>query len=151
MCKHLPRPSTHNHNHTSSSQSSGTCRSACETSSTDTLGFLGETVRSLRTGVTGLTNGTAVIGFTLVEATGWGCFATTDDQPLPHGGPLEVATGLGGPGAGAGVFRARRSVSFPRAGAVTADKSGSGIRVSILRTNWTLLCGSGSTSWVSVR
>lgn len=87
-----------------------------------------------------------MIGFTLVEATGWGCLVTTDDQPLPHEVPLGVTTGLGGPGAGAGALRARRSVSLPRAGAVTAERSGSGIRVSILRISWTLLCGSGLTS-----
>ena len=94
----------------------------------------------------GRTSGVAVVGFRLVEATGWGCFVTTDDQPLPHGVPPGVVIGLEGPGAGAGVLRVRRSVSLPRAGAATADKSGSGIRVSILRISWTLLCGSGSTS-----
>ena len=134
------------YNHASSSQSSGTCKSTCGTGTTGASGFLGEAVCSLRTGVIGRMEGATVTGFTLVEATGWGCFVTTDDQPLPHGGPLEVPIGLEGPGAGAGVWRARRSVSLPRAGAVTADRSGSGIRVSILRINWTLLCGSGSTS-----
>ena len=139
------------HNHASSSQSSGTCKSTCGIGSTGASGFLGEAVCSLRTGVIGRTRGVAVVGFMLVEATGWGCFVTTDDQPLPHGDPLKVATGLGGPGEGVGILRVRRSASLPRAGAVTADRSGSGILVSILRISWTLLCGSGSTSWVSIR
>ena len=91
------------YNQVSSSQSSGTCKSTSGTGSTGTSGFLGEAVCSLRTGVMGRTKGVAVIGFTLAEATGWGCFVTTDDQPLPHEDPLEVATGLGGPGGGAGV------------------------------------------------
>jgi len=89
--------------HASSSQSSGTFKSACGTGPTWTSGFLGEAVCSLRTGVTGRTGGVAIIGLTLVEATGWGCFVVTDDQPLPHGDPLEVATGLEEPGAGAVV------------------------------------------------
>ena len=101
-------------------------------------------------GVMGRTSGVALVRFRLVEATGWGCFVTTDDQPLLNGVPLEVAIGLEGPGAGAGTLRARRSVSLPRAGAATADRRGSGIRVSILRISWTLLCGSGSTSCVSI-
>ena len=138
------------YNHASSSQSSGTCKSACGTGSTGTSGFLGEEVCSLRIGVMGRIGGVAAVGFRLVEATGWGCFVTMDDQPLPHGVPLEAVIGLEGPGAGAGIIRARRSVSLPRAGAATADKSGSGIRASILRISWTLLCGSGSTSWVSI-
>lgn len=54
--------------------------------------------------MTGRTGGVAVTGYRLVEATGWGCLVTTDDQPLLHGVPLEVTTGLGGAaGAGAGT------------------------------------------------
>ena len=74
-----------------------------------------------------------MVGFMLVEAMGCGCFVTTEDQPLAHGDPLKGTKGFGGPGTGVGVWRARRSVSLPRAGAVTTDRSGSGIRVSILR------------------